>query len=95
MAEPSRLLKSILPKPPHFPRGGRANADYGAAGPSADTADNVEKTYGETKEKQSGVKGLMNKITEKMNLGHEKQTQQQRVSVLLRFVQSVYLHSLC
>jgi len=47
----------------------RANADYGSGGPSAGGGNNVEKDYGEREEK-GGVKGVMNKITDKMNPSH-------------------------
>lgn len=54
----------------------RANADYGSGGPSAGLGDNVEKDFGE-REQKGGVKGVLNKITDKMNPSHTDPVQQQ------------------
>lgn len=52
----------------------RANTDYGSGGTSAGLGDNVEKDYGEPK-KEGGVKGVVNKITDKMNPSHVEPAQ--------------------
>jgi len=56
-----------------------ATTDYGRGGPSAGLGNNVEKDYGERKE-QGGVKGVMNKITDKLNPSHDKPVQQEGLS---------------
>lgn len=52
----------------------RANSEYGSSGPSAGLGNNVEKDFGEHKQ-EGGVKGLMNKITDKMDPSHDKPVQ--------------------
>jgi hypothetical protein len=52
----------------------RANSDYGSSGPSAGYDNNVEKDFGERKQ-EGGVKGLMNKITDKMHPSHDQPVQ--------------------
>ena len=54
---------------------GRANTDYGSGGPSAGLGNNVEKDFGE-REQKGGVKGVMNKITDKLNPSHTEPVQQ-------------------
>jgi len=53
----------------------RANTDYGSGGPSAGLGNNVEKDFGE-REQKGGVKGAMNKITDKLNPSHTAPVQQ-------------------
>ena len=60
-----------------------ANTGYGSGGgPSAGLGDNVEKDLGE-REQKGGIKGITNKIVDKMNPSHTQPAQQ--VSLFIVF----------